>query len=370
MDPLVTPATLRPFSQSHIQGSGSRRSYIFRGSLQALSGEKLRSPSGKLRRWPAGALLALVAFVATGCAEDAPQDVLEPLGNVSKKADSLWDITFLIAVIVFFLVEGALVYTLIKFRHKPGRRAEQFHGNTRLEVVLTVVPSLILAGLAVPSIKTVFELSEAAPSDALHVTVTARQFWWKYEYSDLGIVTANELHIPTDKAVEVQVQGGDVIHSWWVPRLAGTIDAIPGRVNTITITADEPGRYMGQCKEFCGVSHANMRLIVYAHPQDEFDQWVEDQQQDASATAPESFTQVCAACHAVKGTDAQADIGPDLTHFASRGTFAGAIFETNAENLSQWLRDPPEMKPGSQMPDYNLSEEQIEELVDYLLSLE
>jgi cytochrome c oxidase subunit II len=330
----------------------------------------LRSPSVTRKRLPAGALLFLLALVATGCAEKAPQDILEPLGEVSRKADSLWDVTFLIAAVVFFLVEGALVFALIKFRHKPGRRAEQFHGNTKLEVILTVVPSLILAGLAIPTVKTIFDLAEQPPNDAIHVTVTGRQFWWKYEYHDFGFVTANELHIPVNKAVEVTVTADDVIHSWWVPRLSGKLDAIPGRTNSITIKADRPGRYMGQCTEFCGLSHANMRLIVYAHPQDEFGQWVRDQQQEAADTPPETFTQICSACHAVAGTDAQADIGPDLTHFGSRGTFAGAIFENNEENLALWLRDPPAMKPGSKMPNYNLSEEQIQELVDYLLSLD
>jgi cytochrome c oxidase subunit II len=322
-----------------------------------------------LRRLPAGALAVLFAILASGCAEDAPQDFLRPAGEVAQKADSLWDITFFIAAIVFFLVEGLLVFTILRFRHKPGRRAQQFHGNTRVEGVLTVIPSLILAGLAVPTVKTIFELSEQ-PSDAIHVSVTGRQFWWKYDYEDYGFSTANELHIPVGEKVVVNITGGDVIHSWWVPRLAGKLDAIPGRVNAITLEADEPGRYMGQCTEFCGLSHANMRLIVYAQSQGDFDRWVEDQQQEATGTQPETFTQICGACHAVQGTDSQADIGPDLTHFASRTTFAGAIFKTNEENLAAWLRDPPAEKPGSKMPDYNLSEEQINELVDYLMSLE
>ncbi len=336
----------------------------------------MTGPNFQRRRFLAAGLFASLALL-TSCSERAPQDVLQPLGEVARRADGLWNITFAIAVFVFVVVEGVLVYTLLRFRHKAGRRAAQFHGNTRLEVILTVIPSLILAGLAVPTVKTILDLSKDVPPGSLQIDVTARQFWWEYEYQDEGIVTANEMHIPVGEHVQIVLHGEDVIHAFWVPRLAGKQDTVPGRINTLQIQADKPGRYMGQCTEFCGLSHANMRLIVFAHPRDEYDAWVAEQQREAAEPTgsdaregQEIFLNTCAVCHAVAGTDAQGRQGPDLTHFMSRSTFAGAMFENNTENLSAWIRNPPEMKPGAKMPDYGLSEDEVRALVAYLQSLD
>ena len=337
----------------------------------------MRTPAGWRRR-AFVALAGLVAFAGTACASDAPQDFISGQdGPVADKADQLWDVTFAIAVAIFFIVELLLVFTIIKFRAKPGREAKQFHGNTKVEVVLTVIPALILATLAVPTVQTIFDLS-SRPDDAFDIKVTARQFWWEYEYKDSGVITANEMHIPIDTPVYLTLQGEDVIHSFWVPKLAGKQDVVPGRTNQLTIQADEPGRYQGQCTEYCGLSHANMKLVVYAHTQADFDQWVADQQEDAAAPSDSLASEgeslflegECINCHAVQGTDAQSRVGPDLTHFASRETFAGAMFENNTENLRAWLADPPAVKPGAKMPDYGLSSEEIDALVAYLQSLE
>ncbi|HEV3472517.1 MAG TPA: cytochrome c oxidase subunit II [Actinomycetota bacterium] len=335
----------------------------------------MRTPA--LKRACLGAAVAALALVLSGCAPNAPQDFINyQEGDVARRADQIWDITFAIAVIIFFVVEGLLVYALVKFRHKPGRQPQDFHGNTRLEVILTLVPALILAGLAVPTIRTIFSLGNE-PENALKVTVTAHQFWWQYEYPDLGVVTANELHIPEDQPVYITLKGADVIHSFWVPRLGGTQDVVPGRDNNMYIEADDPGkRYLGQCKEFCGLSHANMRLIVYTHTQEEFEAWAEDQAQDRrapsgiAAQGEQVFLETgCVNCHAIRGTEAAGQTAPDLTHFGSRTTFAGAMFENNEGNLADWLRDPPAVKPGSLMPDYGLTDEQIQQLVAYLMSL-
>jgi cytochrome c oxidase subunit 2 len=193
--------------------------------------------------------------------------------------------------------------------------------------------------------------------------VQGRQFWWRYDYPGLGVVTAN--------------------HSFWVPRLAGAEDVIPGRTNYIRMQADEPGVYFGQCKEFCGLSHSRMRIKVFAHEQEEFDQWVEDQLAQAQAEpagslerqGAEIFNNTCTACHAVDGTESAPEddsslAGPNLTHFASRTTFAGAIFENTPENLRDWIDNPPAMKPGATMPDYGLSSEEIDAVVAYLQTLE
>lgn len=333
-------------------------------------------------------LLAVAPLILSSCARNAPQDTLRPAGPFAREADKLWDLTFAIAVAVFVLVEGLLVYALIKFRQRPGREAAQFHGNTRVEVAMTVIPALLLAGIAIPTVDTIFDVANKPKGDILEVTVVAHQFWWEYRYPDQGIVTANEMHIPTDKpvyltltgAIQDQVdQGAEVIHSFWVPRLGGTQDVVPGRENHLNIQADEPGTYLGQCKEFCGLGHADMRLRVIAQTPEDFEAWVAGQQQPVAtglaadaADGEQLFVDAgCNGCHALEsGLDAAPTVGPNLTHIAGRTTFAGAIFENNAANLADWLADPAAAKPGAKMPDLGLSSEQISALVAYLQALE
>ena len=328
--------------------------------------------------------VGLFALLAVACEPGAPQDFLNyPEGVQAERADRLWDVTFAIAVVIFFIVEALLVFTLFKFRQRPGREAAQFHGNTKLEIILTVIPSLILAGLAVPTVQTIFTQAEL-PEDALNVTVVAKQFWWEYQYEDYDIISANELHMPVDKPVVFTLEGAedDVIHSFWIPRLGGTQDVIPGRTNTLIYTAQEPGEYWGQCKEFCGLSHANMRIRAIVHEESDFDAWVAEQQEPAKeptgALAREGkeifMSQACIGCHTIEGTDAAGATGPSLTHFASRETFAGAMFRTTEENLERWVADAPAMKPGVRMPsgvkELGLTQEQVRAIVAYLLTLE
>ena len=327
---------------------------------------------------------ALFALLAVACEPGAPQDFLNhPSGTQAERADGLWDVTFAIAVAVFFIVEGVLVFTVIKFRRRPDREASQFHGNTKLEVILTLIPSLILAGLAVPTVQGIFENAEV-PEDPINVTVVARQFWWEYQYEDYDFVTANELHMPVDRPVVLTLLGADddVIHSFWIPRIGGTQDVVPGRENTLIYTAEEVGEYLGQCKEFCGLSHANMRIRAIVETESDFEQWVADQQEPAGSPTDslaregeELFMgQACIGCHAIEGTDAAGLTGPNLTHFASRGTFAGAMFRTNQENLERWVADAPGVKPGVKMPsgigEMGLTQEQVKAIVAYLLTLE
>jgi cytochrome c oxidase subunit 2 len=343
----------------------------------------LQPPDSRLKQAIVILSLLLLALVVPACAGDEPQNVLDPQGPVAEEADQLWDITFLIAVVIFVIVEGLLIFAIVRFRARPGREAAQFHGNTKVEVALTAIPALILAGLAVPTVSTIFSLAEE-PANALQIRVVARQFWWEYEYTDLDVKTANELHIPTGQPVFLTLEGADVNHSFWVPKLTGTQDVLPGRVNHMQFTASRPGTYLGQCKEFCGLSHANMRLRVIAHTPTEFQRWVSEQQEPASSPTEELAAEGerifleedlpeggrCTDCHAIAGTDAQGTTGPDLTHFAARETFAGAIFRRSDENLANWLRDPEAVKIGALMPDYGLSEDQIRALVAYLQSLE
>jgi len=338
--------------------------------------ELFRGLSARGRRLLLGVLGMSLALFGGACSTDVgPQDYLSPEGPIAERADGLWDLTFAIAVVVFLIVEAVLVFTVIRFRRRPGREAAQFHGNTKVEVVLTLIPTLILAGLAVPTVKAIADLSKA-PAGALNVTVTAKQFWWQYEYPDAEVMTANEMHVPINQPVLLTLEGADVIHSFWIPKLTGKQDVVPGRTNRMQFEATKPGTYWGQCTEFCGLSHANMRLRVIAHEPAEFEQWLLDQQQPAAASVSgaaaegqEIFMGTCVSCHAIKGTDAQATTGPDLTHFATRETFAGAMFENNTENLKRWIDNPPAVKPGAQMPDYGLSAEEIDAVVAYLQTL-
>lgn len=345
--------------------------------------------------WLAAALAVLALLAA--CAKDAPQDALNPAGPIARRQDSLFKTVFWAAVVpIFVLVQGLVIATVIRHRHRPGRpEPVQVHGNTKLEIAWTAAPALILLAVAIPTITTTFDLSREPKGDVLEIDVIGRLWWWEYRYPGLDVVTANELHIPTGRPVRLTLTSeepglpkvGDefatgVIHSFWVPRLAGKQDVVPGRKNKLTIVADEPGTYRGQCAEYCGLSHANMRLRVIAEEPDDFEAWVREQRRPATPAGGAAgeglalFTQKgCIACHSIKGVEgATARVGPNLTHFQSRTTFAGATFDLTRENLERWLRDPPAMKPmrpdqGLGMPNFGLSEDEIDKLVAYLETL-
>ncbi len=337
------------------------------------------TPTGKrLRRFgtlsTAGALLALSA-----CSENAPQDTMEPAGPISRQVLHLSEPVFAVAGVVFVLVMGLVTVAVLRFRERPGDTGpepRQIHGNTRLEVGWTLIPALILFAIAIPTIATIFDLAQK-PKDPLKVTVVGHQFWWEYRYDDLGISSANELNIPAGRPVELTLESIDVIHSYWIPPLAGKTDVIPGRTNHMHFEADEPGRYLGQCTEFCGLSHANMRAVAVAHTRANFDAWVAAQRVAAPAPtegspAAEGLTAFsakgCAGCHTVGGVS-EGKVGPNLSHLQSRSTFAGSMFALNADNLRTWLEDPPAVKPGSVMPDLGLTDEEITQLIAYLETL-
>jgi cytochrome c oxidase subunit 2 len=357
-----------------------------------------------------GALL----LVAVACAPNATQSSLDPQGPYARKSYDLFVPVFWVAATIFFLVEGALLVIAIKYRHRKGRDMipPQIHGNTRLEIAWTILPALILAGVSVPTVTTIFDLARKPAGEIMNVNVLGHQWWWEFDYPDQKIITANELHIPTGIPIYVTLcavgngydqvpapsvcepgppdgqppapVGNAVIHSFWVPELAGTQDVVPGRANTLLLQADHPGTYTGQCKEFCGLSHAYMKFTVVAQTPDDFAAWVRGQQADAATPASGSLAATgmnefvngaCIACHAIQGVEAPnggplvANGGPNLTHFASRACFAGCILSTNEENLRKWLDDPPAVKAGSWMPDYGLTPQQIDAIAAYLLTL-
>ena len=344
-----------------------------------------------IRRWRRLALL-LPLLLLTACADDAPQDFLQPEGKFAKKIDALWDPVFLIAVAVFVIVEGLIIYAIIKFRARPDddELPEQIHGNFRLEIGWTILPALVLAVISAMTLPVIFELTDE-PDEALRVDVWGQKYWWGYEYGpegneqygieDVGIRTANELHIPVDVPVFLTLQSRDVIHSFWAPKLNGKKDVVPGRVHTWQLHADEPGVYSGQCAEFCGTSHAFMRLKVVAHDQASWDEWVQTMQAPVerptdglAAEGFELFSQKgCAGCHQVDGEFEEVSednpAAPNLTKLFTRDCFAGCIYDLNDRNeLEAWLRDP-QRKDGSLMLIGELTEDEIDRLYAYLETL-
>ncbi|MDQ3897819.1 MAG: cytochrome c oxidase subunit II [Actinomycetota bacterium] len=321
---------------------------------------------------------SLFLFLAA-CAGNAPQDTLEPKGDVARRIDHLINPVFIVAGVVFVLVEGLILLVIFKFRARPDSpEPEQIHGNTRLEVGWTLAPALILVAVAIPTIATIFDLARK-PENPVNVTLTAHQFWWEYRYDDLGVVTANELRMPVGRAVELTLHSDDVIHSYWIPPLAGKTDVVPGRSNHMHLEADKPGTYLGQCTEFCGASHANMRARAIAMTPQDFDAWVAGQRAQAvtpaaGSPAEEGFAvfqqKGCAGCHTVAGVSS-GTVGPNLTHFATRTSFAGSIYDNNDANLRKWLSDPQGVKPGNKMiiPGGPPKPDEITKLIAYLDSL-
>ena len=339
-------------------------------------------------------LVGFVAVLVVGCTPSHDQSTFDTLGPVARSQVILFYWIFWAGLFVFIAVGGALVYITIRYRRRPGDEGdpEQIHGHKRLEIAWTIAPAIVLAIVAVPSIQTIFDNSNSPrpPEEGgLVVKVIGHQWWFEFRYPELGVVTANELHIPVNEPVNIKLDSVDVIHSFWVPKLAGKVDMVPNNDNTMWIEADEAGNYFGQCAEFCGESHANMLFRAIAEPTANFDAWV------AAQTAPAleptdplaiegrdlfmSQRTLCFRCHMVSGTRlARGTIGPNLTHFASRDRFAGGITEITQLNLRDWLEDPDKMKPGNVMARdaevYNgilppLTEPEISALIAYLFSL-
>ncbi|MBA3654788.1 MAG: cytochrome c oxidase subunit II [Actinobacteria bacterium] len=329
-------------------------------------------------------VVPLLGLLATACSRRAePQNVLNPQGPVSRQLDRLWNPVFAIAVVIFVLVEGLIIWVMLRYRAKSDDDAPvQVHGNTTLEIGWTILPALLLVIIGFFTVSTLVDLDRKPTGDVLKVKVTGHQWWWQYDYPGYKVTTANELHIPVDRPVLVLVESVDVIHSFWAPALAGKMDAIPGRQNHLKLQADKPGKtYLGQCTEYCGLSHANMRIRVITHTQSDFARWIADQQRtariSASGEAAEGAalfrTRGCGGCHTVSGFSA-GTVGPNLTHLYSRKTFAGSMFDLNEQELRLWLRDPSARKPmnpnkGLGMPNLQLTEDEIGKLIAFLETL-
>jgi cytochrome c oxidase subunit 2 len=330
-----------------------------------------------LRRVGVSALAIGMAPLLAAC-EENPQTAFNPRSEYAVEGLNLfWGIIWA-GVIVAVVVEAVLIWAAIHYRRtQTDQLPPQIHGNTLIEVLWTSAPAIAVAIILVPTLQVIFRTQAPAPPNAMPVNVIGHQFWWEFQYPDANVITANELHLPIGRTVNLILHSDDVIHSFWIPALGGKRDAFPSHTNYIWLTPDSLGEFPGQCYQLCGYSHGNMRERAIIESQPDFDAWLAAQQRPAvppaDATAAEGgqlFQQRgCAACHTIQGTPAQGRVGPNLTHFASRGTFAGSVFDNNADNIRTWLQDPPAAKPGSIMPNLGLQPHELDVLVAYLQSL-
>ena len=353
----------------------------------AASTAKWRSVIGR----SAGILVLLAGILLAAGLCTAAQSGKNPIPNIfephSTPADSILRYSNFVNAIcagIFVVVFSLLVYALIKFRKKAGDgegEPAQVYGSTQIEMAWTIIPILIVVVLFLATARTIHTVQDAPkPASALEVTVVGHQFWWEFRYPALGVVTANEMHIPVSDPAHptptfMTLLSADTDHSFWIPQLAGKTDLIPNRINQMWVDPHFTGIYLGQCAQYCGTQHAKMLLQVSVDSHEDFDSWAQAQKQPASADNKEIAgkrvfeTTACVNCHAIGGTSAVGRFGPDLTHLMSRVTLAAGAAPNTPENLRLWIQKPDAIKPGSLMPAMKLSDEDLDALVRYLETL-
>ena len=349
--------------------------------------------------------LCLMTLVLAACSpENYPQTTLHPRGDFARIADHLLDITVMWAVLVFVLVEGALVYAIFRFRGKPtDPEPHQTHGNTLVEVIWTVIPAVILAFIAVPTVKAIFQTNAVPGKDALTIEVVGHQWWWEFRYPEYNLTTANELHIPLGRTVSLRMGSSDVIHSFLVPQFAAKRDVFANRETRMWFKAETEGEYPGQCAEFCGIQHGRMAYRIKAQKPDEFQAWVAHMQtlkqkptpappptappqprpgkkaKEGPPARPESVAAAtgegeklflakgCVACHALNAYGApKGMVGPNLANVGARSYIAAGTLKNTDENLAHWIRDPQGIKKGVLMPNLGVSQAEAQALVAFL----
>ncbi len=327
------------------------------------------------------AMQVAIALAIAGCsATGHPMTTLAPKSDLAQWIQNLYiDVTVWDAIILAIVV-CAFILAVFVFSSRVGEAAPASTASSDLglEIAWTLGPTLVLVMISVPTIRTIFRSQPAvAPAGALEIKVVAHQWWWEFRYPD-GAKTGNELHIPADRPIRLLLESADIIHSFWVPQLGGKRDVVPGQINELTFVATVPGMYPGQCAEFCGLSHANMRFRVFVDSPDEFAKWDREQLAGpaaipatdllASDGAKVFANSPCTTCHMIQGIS-KGYIGPDLTHFASRTTLAAGVLKNTPENLAKWIGNPQETKPGANMPALLLPGPKMNALVAYLEGL-
>lgn len=411
---------------------------IFTDNAQLLLHTSRKVPilaPGLIRKTLLPALLFAFLFLLASCGD---QSTFEVKGEVAQRQLELFWIIFALAALVFVVVEGALIYSAFRYRRRPGQAIpKQTHGHTKLEIAWTIAPTIILIGVAIPTLLVIFNTSSSSDYDVtlnvvdevvdpsnevtveqarfviptasvgdeitvprMHITARAHQWWWEFRYSDDEIETANELHIPINTRVDVDLFSDDVIHSFWIPNLAGKLDVVPTVINKTWFMASEAGIYEGRCAEFCGLAHADMKFVVVAHEWDDYDSWKlaynalpQPPTGDALLGQAVFLSKGCVLCHnkdAVTTLEVREQQrnqfmegnnvvpGPNLKHFATRTTMASGIAPLTQSNLESWLSNPEEFKPGNRMAElaavYNdptqaMTDEEVKQLTAYLLTL-
>ena len=379
----------------------------------------LTPASRHLRRW--ACVLPLLVLVAGACSPGHyPQTSLRPLSDFARIGDDIQNNTLYWATGVFVLVEGALLYAIFRFRGRPDDpEPRQVHGNTVIEIIWTVIPALILAAIAVPTVRGIFQTNAIPTGDVLRVDVVGHQWWWEFRYPTLNLTTANELHIPVGQTVSLHLGSADVVHSFWPPRFAGKRDVFPNRETRLWFKAEQAGEYPGQCAEFCGIQHGRMAFRVRAQTADEFQGWVAHMQtltakpaaaaaappadsvrtatagavvpaqakqdaaqratgKDSSAAraapdpayaAGEKLFQAkgCVGCHSLTAVNApKGMIGPNLANVGARSYIGAGSFKNTDETLARWIQNPQAMKKGVLMPNLGVTPEEAKSLVAFL----
>jgi len=332
----------------------------------------------------AGVLLAASLCFAAPTDPSPLPSIFDPRSTPTKSIYQLSHFVLSVTGLIFAVVFGLLAYAVVKFRRRTGdngREPAQVYGSTQIELAWTVIPVLIVVVLFLATARVVHSIQDAPkPESAVEVVVVGHQFWWEFRYPKLGVVTANELHIPVSEAAHptptfMTLLSADTDHSFWIPQLAGKTDLIPNRVNHMWMDPYETGIFLGQCAQYCGTQHAKMLLRVYVDSSQDFATWVHAQQQpallDTNVTAGRRVfeTTACINCHAIAGTVANGRFGPDLTHLMSRQTIASGAADNSKSNLRLWIQKPDAIKPGSLMPAMQLSDADLDALVDYLETL-
>ena len=333
-------------------------------------------------------LIAAVTVSACGNAiAQGPRSTPSIFAPSSTPAQSILSLSFFVLAItggIFLTVGGILTYVIFRYRqHGKDDTVEppQIYGSTQVEIAWTVIPVLIVVVLFLTTARMIFAIQDASrPKSAVGVTVIGHQYWWEFNYPDLGIHAVNELHVPLSskhdpKPTYLKLLSADVMHSFWVPQLGGKTDLIPNHENAMWIDPLEPGMYVGQCAQFCGVEHARMLLRVYVQSPEDFATWAKNQKlpavQDERVAAGRRVyeTQACVNCHTIRGTGSTGRFGPDLTHLMSRDTIAAGAALNTPQNLRGWIENPDKFKQGSLMPAMHLTDQQLDQITAYLGTL-
>ncbi|MDP8975302.1 MAG: cytochrome c oxidase subunit II [Actinomycetota bacterium] len=315
-------------------------------------------------------LLAVGLLALVACSSQSP-NALDPKGPDAKSVASVAWLMFGLATAVYIVVAGFIIFGALR-----GKKESRISDGAFIWIGGLLVPSLILAGLAVVTVKTTDTLRKP-DANPLRIEVTGYQFWWAAEYLDEKVTTANEIRVPAGRPVEIGLHTKDVIHSFWVPELAGKVDLVPGQRNVIRFTAEKPGEYRGQCAEFCGLQHAKMAFLVLAEEPGEYERWVMRQQRPRGGPASEReaageqvfMRSSCAGCHTVRDTEARGTLGPDLSDFGSRRTLGAVATPNTRGNLAGWIENPQSIKPGNLMPPVQLEPDELLNLLEYLENL-